>query len=90
MAGSKSFLFYLDWRQHLEMLTDAERGRLLSALLDYAEAGALPEGIDGAAGMAFSFMRAQLDRDREKYEARCKANRENGLKGGRPPKQTEA
>lgn len=35
MAGSKSFLFYLDWRQHLEMLTDAERGRLLSVLLDY-------------------------------------------------------
>ena len=45
MAGSKSFLFYLDWRQHLEMLTDTERGRLLSALLDYAETGALPESI---------------------------------------------
>ena len=89
MAGGKSFLFYLDWRQHLEMLTDEERGRLLLALLDYEETGALPDGMSGATGMAFSFMRAQLDRDREKYEARCKANRENGLKGGRPPKQTE-
>lgn len=90
MARSKSFLFYLDWRQHLEILTDAERGRLISALLDYAETGALPDGMSGAAGMAFSFMRAQLDRDREKYEARCKVNHDNGLKGGRPPKQKEA
>lgn len=89
MARSKSFLFYLDWHQHLEMLTDAERGRLLSALLDYAETDVLPDGMSGAAGMAFSFMRAQLDRDREKYEARCKANHDNGLKGGRPPKQKE-
>ena len=89
MAGGKSFLFYLDWRQQLEMLTDEERGRLLLALLDYEETGALPDRMSGAIGMAFSFMRAQLDRDREKYEARCKANRENGLKGGRPPKQTE-
>lgn len=89
MAGSKSFLFYLDWRQPLEMLNDAEKGQLIMALLDYEETGALPENISGAAGMAFSFMRAQLDRDQEKYEARCKANRENGMKGGRPPKEKE-
>lgn len=89
MAGGKSFLFYLDWRQHLAMLDDEERGRLLMALLDYEETGAIPEGLSGAASMAFSFMRAQLDRDREKYEAKCKANRENGMKGGRPPKEKD-
>lgn len=87
MAGSKSFLFYLDWRQHLAMLTDEERGRLIMALLDYQDTGAVPDDMTGAAGMAFSFMRAQLDRDREKYERRCEANRENGMKGGRPTKE---
>jgi hypothetical protein len=87
VAGNKSFLFYLDWRQHLAMLTDEERGQLLMKLLDYSETGVLPDDMGGAVGMAFSFMRAQLDRDKEKYEARCKANRENGAKGGRPPKE---
>lgn len=89
MAGSKSFLFYFDWRQHLQLLTDAEQRQLIFALLDYAETGALPENITGATGMAFSFMRAQLDRDMEKYKKRCEQNRENGLKGGRPPKQMD-
>ena len=87
MAGSKSFLFYLDWRQHLELLTNEERGGLIMALLDYQDTGAVSNNMTGAAGMAFSFMRAQLDRDREKYERRCEANRENGMKGGRPPKE---
>lgn len=89
MAGGKSFLFYLDWRQHLAILDDEERGQLIMALLDYEETGALPEKLTGAVGMAFSFMRAQLDRDKVKYETRCKANRENGMKGGRPPKEKD-
>lgn len=82
----KSFLMYLDWRQHLEMLTDGEQGRLLMALFDYVETGVLPE-LEGMAKMAFSFIRAQIDRDAEKYEERCRVNRENGAKGGRPSKQ---
>lgn len=86
VAEKKSFLMYLDWRQHLEMLTDDDRGRLLISLFDYAETGVLPE-LEGMPKMAFSFMRAQLDRDAEKYEEKCRVNRENGAKGGRPPKQ---
>ena len=86
MADKKSFLLYLDWRQHLEMLTNEERGAFLIALFDYAETGALP-ALEGMAKMAFSFIRAQLDRDAKKYEERCRINRENGTKGGRPPKK---
>ena len=37
--------------------------------------------------MAFSFIKTQLDRDREKYQARCEKNRENAKKGGRPKKE---
>ena len=37
--------------------------------------------------MAFEIIRAQLDRDREKYEKICKRNAENGKRGGRPPKE---
>jgi hypothetical protein len=36
----------------------------------------------------FSGLRSQIDRDREKYEGKCRVNRENGAKGG--AKQTAA
>ena len=83
--GKKSFVLYFDYREHLELLTDEERGRLLMALMDYGERGVLPE-LAGAARMAFSFIRAQLDRDNAKYARKCAKNAENGAKGGRPRK----
>ena len=83
MEEKKSFLVYLDYRQHLELLTDEEKGKLLMAMFDYAESEKLPE-FEGALKMAFSFIKAQLQRDCEKYKLRCEANRENGKKGGRP------
>ncbi len=83
MADKKSFLLYIDYRQHLELLTDAERGKLLIALFDYEESGTIPE-FDGMARMAFSFIKAQMDRDNAKYDSICKRNHQNGAKGGRP------
>lgn len=86
MSNRKSFVFYYDWRYPLQMLNDEEKGKLLMALLDYSETGVLPENMPNVLKMAFSFMQAQLDRDREKYEKRCKLNRDIGVTGGRPPK----
>lgn len=80
-----SFLIYHEYREHLKLLTDEQRGQLLMALIDYSEAGEIPE-LDGITQMAFSFIRSQMDRDNEKYESRVAANRENGKKGGRPKK----
>jgi len=79
----KSFVLYVEYHQHLERLTVEERGNLITAIFDYVRSGALPE-LGGAEDMAFSFIRAQLDRDAAKYEAICERNRENGAKGGRP------
>lgn len=70
---------YYSYREQLEMLPDDERGRLIIALLDYAENGTIPT-FDGASKMAFSFIRAQIDRDSGKYAARCQKNRENAIK----------
>ena len=36
MSEKKAFMLYLDYKQHLELLTDAERGMLMMALFDYA------------------------------------------------------
>ena len=83
--AKKSFMLYFDYRQHLALLNDEERGRLLMALLDYGEKGVEPV-MDGALMMAFSFIRAQIDRDAERYEEKCRKRREAGKQGGRPPK----
>lgn len=87
MAEQTYFMLYFDYREHLELLTDEERGRLLTALFEYAEHGAVPE-LSGASKMAFSFIRSQIDRDFARYRERCERNRENGKRGGKP-KQTD-
>ena len=85
----KGFVLYYDYRNHLALLKDEERGKLLIALLDYAENGTEPE-LEGAALMAFSFIRAQMDRDAAKYAQTVQKRREAGKQGGRPPKPNES
>ena len=87
MSEKKAFMLYLDYKQHLELLTDAERGMLMMALFDYAADKTEPTTLTGSAAMAFSFIRAQMDRDNQKYEEKCITNRANGAKGGRPKKE---
>ena len=83
--AKKGFLLYYDYRKHLALLNDEERGKLLMALLDYGEHGTQPE-LEGAALMAFSFIQAQMDRDAEKYAETVKKRSEAGKMGGRPTK----
>ena len=85
----KGFVLYYDYRNHLALLSDEERGRLLMALLDYSESGTEPD-LEGAALMAYSFIRAQMDRDAAKYAATVQKRREAGRQGGRPPKASES
>ena len=46
-------------------------------------------GDDKMLAMAFAFIALQKDMDDKKYEEKCKKNRENGKKGGRPKKVEE-
>lgn len=79
----KSFLLYLDYREHFELLDDEGKGRLLMALFEYAESGRIPD-LPDMERMAFSFIRKQIDRDNQKWEEKAQRSRENGAKGGRP------
>lgn len=85
MERKRSFPCYLDYASHLKLLTLEECGKLWLAMFEYEETGALPE-FSGALQMAFSFIRSQMDRDREAYNEKCRKNAVNGAKGGRPPK----
>ena len=89
MAEKKGFVIYFDWREQFELLPPEDRGKLLMALLDYGESGKMPD-LHDSVGMAFSFMRAQMDRDATKYAERCAINAENGSKGGRPRKANKS
>ena len=70
------FNAYHSYLKSIEPLNDAERGRLFTALLEYSSTGAEPE-LRGNERYIFPTMREQIDRDREKYEAKCATNSKN-------------
>lgn len=96
MEKRTSFIFYSEWWEHIEMLPDGEALSVIRAIFLYQRNETVPS-LAGAAAMAFSFIRAQLDRDAEQWErvrqARADAGRTGGLKtqrSNRELKQTEA
>lgn len=70
----------------MSALSDAEKGRLFTAILEYARSGREPEN-SGREGLVFPIFKATLDREAET----AAINAENGAKGGRPvkPDKTE-
>ena len=88
MSDKKSFVFYTEYREHLEMLPPEQIGELMLALIDYQETGEAPDLPKGSAlAMCFSFIKKRMDKDNIKYEEKCERNRSNGKKGGRPTNQ---
>lgn len=87
MSDKKSFLLYLDYQTHFSVLSDEDLGKLIRAVFVYESERTEPDfSRSPALSISFSFVKSQLDRDREEYEKRCESNQKNGLKGGRPPK----
>lgn len=60
-------MLYFDIIGPVRVLPDAEKGRLLMAMLEYGQSGVLPE-FDGMLEVAWSFVRPMIDRDGERYE----------------------
>ena len=67
---SRALMIYRNNRAMLEALEDAERGKLILALLDYLESGNLPP-FTGALKLAFIVLRQDVDRSVERWEAEC-------------------
>ena len=83
-----SFILYHEYAEHFELLSDAELGQLMRAIMSYESDGVLPD-LKGMVKMAFSFIKKDLDLSREKYKAKCERNRQNGQQGGRGNKTEE-
>lgn len=74
-------------RRAIEELSDPEAGRLIKALIRYAD-GAEVDQLPGKESGAFSFLRDMVDEDRAKAAKNAATYRENGRKGGRPKNQS--
>jgi len=76
---------YYDWIEQTAALSDAERGRLFIAVLEYARSGLEPK-LDGRESILFPVFQATIDRDNQK----SKTNSQNGALGGRGNKANES
>ena len=73
------FLAYHSYLESMEPLSDAERGRLFTALLEYSRTGIAPE-LRGGERYTFAALRGNIDRDAAKYNAKCAKNKESAGK----------
>lgn len=77
-----SFVLYAKYEEHFALLESDEQGRLIMAIFQYQRTGVLPE-LSGMTKMAFSFIKSDLDKDRQKWEDTCRKRAEAGSKGGK-------
>ena len=90
MEGKKSFILYLDYKKQFDLLTDEQVGRLIRALMQYAESGEIGDfPDDGMLAMCFSFISSAMDRDSAKYQEACDKNRANIKKRWDKKKEAE-
>jgi hypothetical protein len=85
----KSFMLYADQYSIIGMLSTVQKAWLLDALFQHARGENITQEPDQVCGMAFAFIKQQMDRDAIKYAERAKRSKENGQKGGRPNNNPE-
>ena len=82
---------YMTYREAaliFSLMPEREAAQAIKATANYFLYGTMPEGGDGAAVQVFDIMRADNDRNNEKYQQIVARNAENGRTGGRPKKNT--
>lgn len=61
-------MLYFDILEPIRMLSDADKGQLLVAMLEYGRDGVVPT-LEGPLGIVWSFIQPKIDRDEENYDA---------------------
>lgn len=72
----KGFIVYDDTQEVVSRLSDEEAGQLFKGMLGYSVDGKAPK-FKGVLEFIFIPIKQQMDRDAEKYEAKCEKNRNN-------------
>jgi len=79
----KSFVFNLEWAEVLSAYPAEVRYEVYDAIIRYAQSGTLSE-MKPLAGMAFSFIRKEMDFNTARYEEISEIRRNAGRLGGAP------
>lgn len=66
--GRPGIMIYFDILEPVQMLTNAERGQLLTAMLEYGKEGKEP-AFTGRLALAWGFVRPKIDVDGERYDS---------------------
>ena len=64
-------MIYFDMLSPIRVLSDADKGRLLVAMLEYGQNGKIPT-FDGMLALAWEFVRPKIDKDEEEYNLSVK------------------
>ena len=64
--GRPGIMLYFDILEPIRVLPDADKGRLLVAMLEYGKTGVVPE-FDGMLALAWGFVKPKIDKDSEEY-----------------------
>jgi hypothetical protein len=85
MEGKKTFLLYTDMIAVFEELSDEQAGQLIKHIMKYVN-DKEPVLTDQLLKVAFAPIKNVLKKDLDVWKKTCERNKENGSKGGRPPK----
>ena len=64
--GRPGIMLYFDILEPIKVLPDADKGRLLVAMLEYGQSGKQPQ-FDGMLSLAWGFVKPKIDKDSEEY-----------------------
>lgn len=82
-----NFMVDLALKDFVNVLSDAQAGKLFKLLFMYAEGQQINESqLNSTTRLAFNAFKPGIDKGIKKYRSVINRNRTNGKKGGRPPK----
>lgn len=76
MMKLKTFLLHTEAVSQIDLLSDEEAGQLIKALFHYAAEGAEPVSPNRVLTMTFAVLKAQIDRETERYNGICQKRKE--------------
>ena len=83
---SDSFILYTSYYALIEGLTDEQLGQLTRAIFLYARDGEVIH-LEPVVRMAFAFIKDNIERNQDKYQAKCEKNRQIALERERKKRE---
>lgn len=81
-----SFILYTSYYALIEGLTDEQLGQLTRAIFLYARDGKTIK-LEPVVRMAFAFIKDNIERNQDKYQAKCEKNRQIALERERKKRE---